>query len=117
MQSLYNATVWTVILRSPASSPPSPPQETKVEESNKVQEDREEENEESKARLKLAIVFAMIGVACLTGAPLGGKILESSDKGGNWVPAQLFAGSSVAVGGMLLVGARCVREGWGSGRI
>lgn len=31
--------------------------------------------DEGKARMKLALVFAVIGVACLTGAPVGGKIL------------------------------------------
>lgn len=71
--------------------------------------------DEGKARMKLALVFAMIGIACLTGTPLGGQILGQGK--GSWVGAQVFAGSSVAVGGVLLVGARCTKEGWGSGRV
>lgn len=71
--------------------------------------------DEGKARLRLAMVFVMIGVACLTGAPLGGVLL---DKGaGSWTGAQVFAGTSVAVGGCFLVGARWAKEGWGSGRM
>ncbi|KAL8877606.1 MAG: hypothetical protein Q9192_008635, partial [Flavoplaca navasiana] len=31
----------------------------------------EEVFDEGKARMKLALVFAVIGVACLTGAPVG----------------------------------------------
>lgn len=40
-------------------------------------------------------------------------------KGGghSWTGAQVFAGTSVAVGGCLLVGARWAKEGWGSGRM
>ena len=38
----------------------------------------EEEFDEGKARMKLALVFAVIGVACLTGAPIGGAILGKS---------------------------------------
>lgn len=71
--------------------------------------------DEGKARLRLAMVFVMIGFACLTGAPLGGVLLDQG--GGSWTGAQVFAGTSVAVGGCLLVGARWAKEGWASGRV
>lgn len=71
--------------------------------------------DEGKARLRLAMVFVMIGFACLTGAPLGGVLLGKGD--GSWTGAQVFAGTSVAAGGVCLVGARWAKEGWGSGRV
>lgn len=117
--------------------------------------EEEEGFDEGKARMKLALVFAVIGFACLTGAPFGGAILgiysvfllpfsfppssslpspplspfpifsqneadmdnNTAEGNGSWVGAQVFAGSTVAVGGCLLVGARFAREGWGSGRV
>ncbi|KAL8731054.1 MAG: hypothetical protein Q9166_003705 [cf. Caloplaca sp. 2 TL-2023] len=122
VQSLYNACVWGIVGPSPAAAEAV----AKAGKEDGCEGEGEDgmmgkEGElkglfdEGRARMKLAIVFAMIGVACLTGAPLGGKILEKGE--GSWVGAQVFAGSSVAVGGVLLVGARVVREGWGGGRV
>lgn len=44
-------------------------------------------------------------------------VFTTEEGKGSWIGAQVFAGSSVAVGGCLLVGARIAREGWGSGRV
>lgn len=40
--------------------------------------------DEGKARLRLAMVFLMIGVACLTGAPLGGVLLDRGGRAGEF---------------------------------
>ncbi len=65
-------------------------------------------SEAGKVNSRVAVVFAGIGVACLTGAPLGARLVE-----GGWVRAQVFAATTVGVGGVLLVAARWAREGWG----
>ncbi|KAI4264355.1 MAG: hypothetical protein L6R42_000540 [Xanthoria sp. 1 TBL-2021] len=75
IQSLYNATVWTILKPSPAVMA---------------------------ARAK-AVDEGVVG--------------QGEEGKGSWIGAQVFAGSSVAVGGCLLVGARIAREGWGSGRV
>ncbi|KAL9598103.1 MAG: hypothetical protein Q9179_004028, partial [Wetmoreana sp. 5 TL-2023] len=90
IQSLYNATVWGFVAPSASSK-------------RKHQDELDSESEsgsgfdERKARLRLAMVFVMIGVACLTGAPLGGVILDRG-KEGRWTGAQVFAGTSVFMG-------------------
>lgn len=63
----------------------------------------------------MAMVFAVIGVACLTGAPVGGALIDA--KNGNYLYAQLFAGCSILVGGMFLLAARLVKSGWSPGRV
>ena len=68
-----------------------------------------------KAGIRIAFVFAVVGVATLTGAPLGGVLIKSMD--GRYLGAQLFAGTSVFVGGVLLVLARGAREGWDPVRV
>ena len=92
-----------------------------AEASSSSSQPQEPSYDEGKARLRLAMVFVVIGIACLTGAPIGGKILdEGTDAKGEvkWTGAQVFAGTSVAIGGCFLVAARYAKmEGWESGRV
>ncbi|MCJ1383824.1 hypothetical protein MMC17_006938 [Xylographa soralifera] len=64
----------------------------------------------TKVGIRMAMVFVVIGVACLTGAPIGGALI-ASDAGGYFY-AQLFAGCSILLGAMLLLAARVVKSGW-----
>ena len=69
----------------------------------------------SKVGIRMALVFAVIGVACLTGAPVGGALINAHD--GDYLYAQLFSGLSILVGGMFLLAARLVKSGWSAGRV
>lgn len=69
----------------------------------------------SKVGIRMALVFAVIGLACLTGAPVGGALIDAN--GGDYLYAQLFSGFSILVGGMFLLAARLVKSGWSAGRV
>ena len=64
----------------------------------------------SKVGTRMAMVFVVIGVACLTGAPIGGALIASD--GGGYFYAQLFAGCSILLGATFLLAARVVKSGW-----
>ncbi|MCJ1322234.1 hypothetical protein MMC15_007581 [Xylographa vitiligo] len=64
----------------------------------------------SKVGIRMAMVFVVIGVACLTGAPIGGALIASD--GGGYFYAQLFAGCSILLGATFLLAARVVKSGW-----
>ncbi|MCJ1437677.1 hypothetical protein MMC27_007064 [Xylographa pallens] len=64
----------------------------------------------SKVGIRMALVFVVIGVACLTGSPIGGALIASD--GGGYFYAQLFAGCSILLGASLLLVARVVKSGW-----
>jgi len=65
--------------------------------------------------VRMAMVFGVIGLACLTGAPLGGALIGRD--GGGYLYAQLFAGCSILVGATLLLVARLVKSGLGPRRV
>ena len=67
--------------------------------------------DQAKAGVRLAFVFAAIGVACLTGAPVGGLLIERRE-GGGYLYAQIFAGTAVFVGGFFFAAARVGKAGW-----
>jgi len=69
---------------------------------------------EEKVGSRVAFVFVGLGVATLTGAPVGGALIGGE---GGWLGGQVFAGGSVGVGFLCLGAARWMREGWGAGRI
>lgn len=64
----------------------------------------------SKLGIRMAMVFAVIGVACLTGSPIGGALIKAGE--GSYLYAQLFAGCSISLGAALMLVARWVKEGW-----
>ena len=64
----------------------------------------------SKLGIRMAMVFVVIGVACLTGSPIGGALIKAG--GGSYLYAQLFSGCSILLGAALLLVARWVKEGW-----
>jgi hypothetical protein len=54
--------------------------------------------------------FAVTGVASAIGPPVGGAILGACD--GKYWGAQVWAGTSILLGGIVLFAARIVRVGW-----
>lgn len=64
----------------------------------------------SKAGTRIGMVFSIVSVATLTGPPLAG-VLISRDHGG-YLYAQLFGGTSMILGSLLLVGARVSQTGF-----
>ena len=53
------------------------------------------------------MVFSIISLACLTGAPLAGALIQSN--GGNYLHAQIFGGTTMICRSLMLVGARIVQ--------
>jgi len=58
---------------------------------------------------KAGLVLAVVSFACLTGPPIGGVLVGVGH--GRYLYAQLFAGSSLVMGGMLLLVSRYLRVG------
>jgi predicted MFS family arabinose efflux permease len=69
----------------------------------------------SNRRARMALVYVVIGAACLTGAPMGGALIGRD--GGGYLYAQIFAGGSVLVGAAFLLAARVAKKGWASERV
>lgn len=69
----------------------------------------------SKVGIRIAMVYLVIGVACLTGAPLGGVLIRENH--GGYLYAQLFAGCTILLGAILLLAARLVKSGWAPSRV
>ncbi|KAF2125418.1 MFS general substrate transporter [Dothidotthia symphoricarpi CBS 119687] len=53
--------------------------------------------------------FAIIGMGTFVGPPIAGALIQS--RGGDYLAAQMFAGSAVLVGSAILVAARCAITG------
>ncbi|KAI9723637.1 MAG: hypothetical protein M1812_000937 [Candelaria pacifica] len=64
----------------------------------------------NKMGVRIGMVFTLVSFASLTGAPLAGELIER--KGGDYLYAQVFAGSSIIVGFVTLVGARLADSGF-----
>ncbi|MCJ1482156.1 hypothetical protein MMC06_002318 [Schaereria dolodes] len=69
----------------------------------------------SKAGIRMAMVFVVIGIACLTGAPVGGSLIDKDN--GGYLYAQIFSGCSILCGAAFLLAARLVKSGWGPQRV
>ena len=69
----------------------------------------------SKAGIRIAMVYVAIGLACLTGSPIGGALIRGND--GGYLSAQLFAGCNILLGAILLLAARLVKTGWAPSRV
>lgn len=64
----------------------------------------------SKLGSRLGFVLAAVGVGSLTGTPLGGQLISLGN--GSYLYAELFAGCSLALGGVFLLTARLLKRGW-----
>lgn len=59
---------------------------------------------------RMGMVFTLVAFASLTGSPIAGAILQAS--GGSYLPAQMWAASSMLLGAGALVAARLCKTGW-----
>lgn len=64
----------------------------------------------SKAGVRMGMGFSIVSVACLTGPPLAGALLQSNH--GNYLHAQMWAGTVLTCGGLTLLIARLSKTGW-----
>ena len=62
-----------------------------------------------KAGVRMGMVFTVVSFACLTGAPLGGALLEKDE--GRYLYAQMFAASVLTCGCFTLLAARVTKTG------
>ncbi|KAK8915324.1 MFS monocarboxylate transporter [Metarhizium anisopliae] len=58
----------------------------------------------SKAGTRIGMIFSIVSVSALTGPPLAGKLIEVN--GGKYLGVQIWGGSCLVLGGLLLMGAR-----------
>ncbi|KAH7063045.1 major facilitator superfamily domain-containing protein [Macrophomina phaseolina] len=63
-----------------------------------------------KAGVRIGMGFSVVGLASLTGSPIGGALLEQ--KGGQYLYAQVFAGGTMVIGSLILVAARISKTGF-----
>ncbi len=76
-------------------------------------------NEDDRLGLRSGFTLTVIGVACLTGTPLGGALVErGGDKGDRerFLYAQVFAGSSLAIAAVCFTVSRVLKVGWRADR-
>ena len=97
VQGLYNAAVYEIC---------KPVEKTQ----NKKGSENGRRRDDPNVKIRLAFVLLMVGAATLTGAPVGGALISRED--GDYLRAQLFAASSVLLGGFFLIAARVARVGW-----
>lgn len=63
-----------------------------------------------KMGVRTGMCFSVVSIACLTGPPLAGALVER-DRGG-FLFAQVFAGSAFMGGSLTLLAARIAKNGW-----
>ena len=56
---------------------------------------------------RVGMCFTIISLACLTGPPIAGALIGRDN--GNYLYAQVFGGTTVVLGGFVLLGARVVQ--------
>ncbi|OLN87377.1 Riboflavin transporter MCH5-like protein 17 [Colletotrichum chlorophyti] len=68
----------------------------------------------SKLGVRIGMVFTIVSFACLAGSPIGGRLVQIDN--GDFLYAQIFAGSSMLLGGLLVAFAKVkqvgVKEFW-----
>ena len=62
-----------------------------------------------KTGVRIGMVFTIVSFACLTGPPLAGALIQ--ERGGKYLSAQMFAGSVLMGGCLVLVGSRVSKTG------
>ncbi|KAI5842248.1 major facilitator superfamily domain-containing protein [Tricharina praecox] len=63
-----------------------------------------------RAGTRMGMVFTIVSFACLTGTPVGGALVQAA--GGEYWAGQVFAGTCVLLGGLVLAAARVAKTGW-----
>lgn len=68
-----------------------------------------------KAGVRMGMVFSVVGFACLTGPPLAGALIQK--RHGSYLYAQMFAGSVMMGGCIVLMACRVSKNGWNRARV
>lgn len=68
-----------------------------------------------KAGVRMGMCFSVISFACLTGPPIAGALIQKD--GGQYIGAQMYAGTSMMAGCALLLVTRVVRVGFRIARV
>ena len=63
----------------------------------------------NKMGLRTGMVFTIVSIACLTGPPLAGALVQRDD--GHFLFAQMFGGSALLAGSLFFVSARTAKLG------
>ena len=63
-----------------------------------------------KMGVRIGMVFSIISIACLTGPPLAGALIQR--RHGDYLYAQVFGGTVMICGSLLLVGASIAQTRW-----
>ncbi|KAI4209709.1 MAG: hypothetical protein LQ351_007363 [Letrouitia transgressa] len=63
-----------------------------------------------KAGVRMGMVFSIVSFACLTGPPLAGALVQ--ERHGSYLYAQMFGGSVLMGGTLVLIGSRVSKTGW-----
>ncbi|OMP85126.1 Riboflavin transporter MCH5 [Diplodia seriata] len=63
-----------------------------------------------KTGVRIGMGFSVVGLASLTGSPIGGALLEQ--RNGQYLYAQMFAGGTMVLGSFILVAARISKTGF-----
>ena len=63
-----------------------------------------------KTGVRMGMIFSTTSFALLTGPPLAGALIQRD--GGRYLGAQMWAGSVILVGGLVLAGARVSKTGF-----
>jgi len=64
----------------------------------------------SKMGVRTGMCFSFISIACLTGPPIAGALIQMAN--GGYLYAQMFGGSAFVAGTATLVAARVAKNGW-----
>lgn len=64
----------------------------------------------SKMGTRTGMCFSVVSVACLTGAPIAGALIQRHN--GDYLYAQAFGGSALLGGSLTLLAARVSKSGW-----
>ena len=63
-----------------------------------------------KMGVRTGMCFSVVSIACLTGPPIAGALIQERD--GGFLYAQMFGGSALVAGAGFLVAARVAKSGW-----
>ncbi|MCJ1380088.1 hypothetical protein MMC17_003191 [Xylographa soralifera] len=68
------------------------------------------ERDPSKIGVEIGMIFSINGIGCLCGPPIAGALIERN--GGDYLYAQMFAGSAIMSGALVFIAARVLCVGW-----
>lgn len=67
-----------------------------------------------KVGVRIGMIFSIVSIASLTGPPIAGALVDA--KGGQYLGAQLFGGTSMILGTLFLITAKYFKSGFDIGK-